>query len=73
MFDSHMSFKIHPKMGVWLWECGLASLAKKILDIYRLGLTLMFHAIFVKNRSYVAGGLAWPAHLTKLPFFGNDA
>ena len=46
MFDSHMSFKIHPKKGVWLWECGLASLAKKRLDIYRLGLTLMFHAIF---------------------------
>ena len=45
MFDSHMSFKFHPKMGVW--EGGLASLAKKKrLDIYRLGLTLMFHAIF---------------------------
>ena len=44
MFDSHMSFKFHPKMGVW--EGGLASFAKKRLDIYRLGLTLMFHAIF---------------------------
>ena len=27
MFDSHMSFKFHPKMGVC--EGGLASLAKK--------------------------------------------
>ena len=45
MFDSHMSFKFHPKMGVW--EGGLASLAKnKIGYIYRLCLTLMFHAIF---------------------------
>ena len=47
MFDSHMSFKFHPKMGVW--EGGLASFAKKRLDIYRLGLTLMFHAIFAKG------------------------
>ena len=42
--------------------------SQKKLDPPYLCLTLTHHAIFVKNRSYVAGGLAWLAHLTKLLF-----